>query len=132
MCRLAHRLERVTDAEAGRQAPWRKLLKGLDELSDDALCGYQQTGTPELPLLPEHTIARLLSIFEGICSEIDHPREAMRNVGCIPNIFTLRFLSQKRDLPFIVAEGGIVAIVGDVVELLARAGAFALEERRRS
>ncbi len=127
---LADHLERVADAETRRQAPWRKRFKGLDEFSDDALCGNQEEGTPELPLLAGKTGAGPLRIFKGICSEIDNAREAMRDVVCIPNVFTLLFLSQKRDLPFVVAEGGVVTIVGDVVKFLARAWPFTREQCR--
>jgi hypothetical protein len=53
---LAYLLECIAHAEAGWQTAQWKILKGLDECTDEALRGDQEVNAPEHPLLIIPTI----------------------------------------------------------------------------
>ena len=124
MLRLTHRLECIADAEARRQAPRRVVFKGIDEISDNALRRNQQVDAPEHPVSIVIGGVRQLCLLKGILPQIGDSRDAMRLVFSVPDIEAVALLRQERDLPFVVAEGRKVAIVGDVEKLFTRAWPF--------
>ncbi len=125
--RLANHLERIAHTEAGWQTAWRIVHKRLHEATDIGLRRHEQVGTPEQPILIAPAGAGPHRLLEGILAQVNDAWRAMRHVLAVPDIEASALLGQELELPGTVAECGIVAIVGDVVEFLARAGAVAFK-----
>ena len=107
----ANLLERVAHAETRRQAPGRERLEGFNERSNVLLGRDVEIATAERPLLIVPASVGSLGKLEGIGPQIGNARCAMRPILTIPDIKAIALLRQERDLPLVVAEGGIVTII---------------------
>ncbi len=118
-------LEGVTDAEAARLLPWRKLLEGSKKLRHDRLGGHQckhALGHPFVIFVAAASsgAAGPHRPFKRIGMQIDKEGPTRRDKVFSPNIDTRRILLGEDYLPLAISERRQVAVIGDVEYLLAR------------
>ena len=62
-------LQRIADAEAGRQTTRRELHERLHELADVALCWHEEVGTPEHPFVIVPAVAGPYRVLERVLTQ---------------------------------------------------------------
>ena len=123
---LLELLEHLIEREAAGLLPRRKLDVGLQVLAHVGLRRHEQVSALEPPVLI--SAGGEIGDFEGIGAQIKQLGEAQRHQRVLPHGEADGPLLQEQELPAVVTNGGEIAVVRPVEELLAWVFSFAGQE----
>src|ERR1044071_6613503 len=115
--------QHLVEREAAGLLPRRELDIGLQVLADEVLCRHEREGPFDTP--PVAVAGFGLSDLEGIGPQVHELRKAQRPQRVLPHGEAGGALLQEQKLPALIAQGGKIAVVGPVEELLALARSVA-------
>ena len=118
----------IANREAGRFLPRWELLEGFDEIPDDGSRRQEQIGAPEIPVLVTPGCALHRGLLERIGMKVRQSRGPPILELLAPDIEAGCILLVEHHFPLAIAQRGVIAVIRDVVDLLAFTWRFTFQQ----